>query len=64
MVSMESNAYNSYVILSFDGEQRLQLLPYSTISMESKAYNSYVILQFRWRVKPTTPTLFQSFDGE
>ena len=32
--------------------------------MESKAYISYVILQFRWRVKPTTPTLFYSFDGE
>ena len=30
--------------------------------MESKAYNSYVILQFRWRVNPTTPTLFYSFD--
>ena len=30
--------------------------------MESKAYNSYVILQFRWRVKPTTPTLFYNFD--
>ena len=32
--------------------------------MESKAYNSYVILYFRRRVKPTTPTLFYSFDGE
>ena len=32
--------------------------------MESNPYISYVILQFRWRVKPTTPTLFYSFDGE
>jgi hypothetical protein len=41
---MESNAYTPTLFYSFDGEQRLQLLRYSTVSMESKAYNFYVIL--------------------